>query len=123
MKNNETIVKMITRFTNIINDLEALEKTYKELESVFSIKISLYFLNLVMCFDILINFYILLYFINNIGNNTKKNNFFTCYLFIFIKKSYFFIFIFLTLVFNDGATIYGLPCFFFFFFPIFLHVI
>ena len=76
MKNNETIVKMITRFTNIINDLEALEKTYKELESVFSIKISLYFLNLFMCFDILINFYILLYFINNIGNNTKKNIFF-----------------------------------------------
>ena len=29
MKDNETIVEMITRFTNIVNGLEALGKTYK----------------------------------------------------------------------------------------------
>ena len=32
MKDNETIVEMITRFTNIVNGLEALRKTYKESE-------------------------------------------------------------------------------------------
>ena len=34
MKDNETIVEMITRFTDIINGLKALGKTYKELEKV-----------------------------------------------------------------------------------------
>ena len=29
MKENETIVEMITRFTNIVNGLEALGKTYR----------------------------------------------------------------------------------------------
>ena len=31
MKDNETIVKMITRFIDIVNGLEVLGKTYKEL--------------------------------------------------------------------------------------------
>ena len=46
MKDNETIVEMITRFIDIVNDLEALEKTYKELEKVF------YLLRLVFIFSI-----------------------------------------------------------------------
>ena len=37
MKENETIVDMITRFTNIVNGLEALGKTYKESEKVMKI--------------------------------------------------------------------------------------
>ena len=37
MKENETIVEMITRFINIVNDLEALRKTYKESEKVMKI--------------------------------------------------------------------------------------
>ena len=37
MKDNETIVKMITRFTNIVNGLKALGKTYKEFEKVMQI--------------------------------------------------------------------------------------
>ena len=41
MKNNETIVKMITRFTEIVNGLEALGKTYKESENVMKILRSL----------------------------------------------------------------------------------
>ena len=41
MKDNETIVEMITRFTNIINGLEALGKTYKKLEKVIKILRSL----------------------------------------------------------------------------------
>ena len=41
MKDNKTIVEMITRFTNIVNGLEALGKTYKELEKVMKILRSL----------------------------------------------------------------------------------
>ena len=41
MKNNETIVEMITRFTEIVNGLEALGKTYKESENVMKILRSL----------------------------------------------------------------------------------
>ena len=41
MKDNETIVEMITRFTNMVNGLEALGKTYKELEKVMKILRSL----------------------------------------------------------------------------------
>ena len=41
MKENETIVEMITRFTNIVNGLEALGKTYKESEKVMKILRSL----------------------------------------------------------------------------------
>ena len=41
MKDNETIVKMITRFTNIVNGFEALGKTYKESEKVMKILRSL----------------------------------------------------------------------------------
>ncbi|WKA08990.1 hypothetical protein VitviT2T_026669 [Vitis vinifera] len=41
MKENETIVEMITRFTNIVNDFKALEKTYKESEKVMKILRSL----------------------------------------------------------------------------------
>ena len=41
MKENETIVEMITRFINIVNDLEALRKTYKESEKVMKILRSL----------------------------------------------------------------------------------
>ncbi|WJZ99946.1 hypothetical protein VitviT2T_018351 [Vitis vinifera] len=41
MKDNETIVEMITRFTYIVNGLEALKKTYKELEKVMKILRSL----------------------------------------------------------------------------------
>ena len=37
MKENETIVEMITRFTDIVNGLEALGKTYKESEMVMKI--------------------------------------------------------------------------------------
>ncbi|WKA08986.1 hypothetical protein VitviT2T_026665 [Vitis vinifera] len=37
MKENETIVEMITRFTDIVNGLEALGKTYKESEKVMKI--------------------------------------------------------------------------------------
>ena len=37
MKNNETIVEMITRFTDIANGLEALGKTYKESKKVMKI--------------------------------------------------------------------------------------
>ena len=37
MKENETIVKMITRFTDIVNGLEALGKTSKESEKVMKI--------------------------------------------------------------------------------------
>ena len=41
MKETETIVEMITRFTEIINGLEALGKTYKESEKVMKILRSL----------------------------------------------------------------------------------
>ena len=41
MKDNETIVEMITKFTDIVNCLEALGKTYKELEKVMKILRSL----------------------------------------------------------------------------------
>ncbi|KAL6323679.1 hypothetical protein AAG906_002146 [Vitis piasezkii] len=41
MKDEETIVKMITRFTNIVNGLEALGKTYKESKNVMKILRSL----------------------------------------------------------------------------------
>ena len=36
MKDNETIIEMITRFTDIVNGLEALGKTYKESEKVMT---------------------------------------------------------------------------------------
>ena len=32
MKDNETIIEMITRFTDIVNGIEALRKIYKEFE-------------------------------------------------------------------------------------------
>ena len=41
MKDNETIVKMITRFTDIVNGLEVLGKIYKEFEKVMKILRSL----------------------------------------------------------------------------------
>ena len=41
IKDNETIVEMITRFTDIVNGLEALGKTYKESEKVMKILRSL----------------------------------------------------------------------------------
>ena len=41
MKENETIVEIITRFTDIVNGLEALENTYKESEKVMKILRSL----------------------------------------------------------------------------------
>ena len=41
MKDNETIIEMITRFTNIVNGLEALAKTYKEFKKVMKILRSL----------------------------------------------------------------------------------
>ena len=37
MKDNETIVEMITRFIDIVNDLEALENNYKKSEKAFSL--------------------------------------------------------------------------------------
>ena len=41
MKDNETIIEMITRFTNIVNGLEAWGKTHKESEKVIKILRSL----------------------------------------------------------------------------------
>ena len=41
MKENETIVEMITRFTDIVNGLEAWGKTHKESEKVMKILRSL----------------------------------------------------------------------------------
>ncbi|KAL6329165.1 hypothetical protein AAG906_011620 [Vitis piasezkii] len=41
MKDNETIVEMITRFTDIVNGLEALGKPYKESKKVMKILRSL----------------------------------------------------------------------------------
>ena len=41
MKDIETIVEMITRFTDIVNGLDALGKTYEELEKVIKILRSL----------------------------------------------------------------------------------
>ena len=41
MKDNETIVNMITRFTDIVNGLEALGNTYKESKKVMKILRSL----------------------------------------------------------------------------------
>ena len=41
MKDNETIVEMITRFTDLVNGLEALGKTYEESEKVMKILRSL----------------------------------------------------------------------------------
>ena len=41
MKETETIVEMISRFTDIVNDLKALGKTYKESEKVMKILKSL----------------------------------------------------------------------------------
>ena len=41
MKDNETIVEMITRIIDIVNGLEALGKTYKESEKVMKILRSL----------------------------------------------------------------------------------
>ena len=41
MKENETIVEMITRFTDIVNGLETLGKTHKESEKVMKILRSL----------------------------------------------------------------------------------
>ena len=37
MKDNETIVEMIIRFTDIVNGLEALGKTYKESKKMMKI--------------------------------------------------------------------------------------
>ena len=37
MKDNESIVEMFTRFTNIMNGLEALGRAYKESEKVMKI--------------------------------------------------------------------------------------
>ncbi|KAL6326346.1 hypothetical protein AAG906_007851 [Vitis piasezkii] len=37
MKDNETIIEMITMFTDIVNGLEALRNTYKKLEKVVKI--------------------------------------------------------------------------------------
>ena len=37
MKDNETIIEMITRFTDIVNGLEALRKTYKKSGKVVKI--------------------------------------------------------------------------------------
>ena len=37
MNDNESIVKMFTRFISIINRLQALGKTYKELKKVMKI--------------------------------------------------------------------------------------
>ena len=37
MKDNETIIEMITRFTDIVNGFEALRKTYKKSEKVVKI--------------------------------------------------------------------------------------
>ena len=37
MNNNETIVEMFTRFTNIVTGLQALGMTYKEFEKVMKI--------------------------------------------------------------------------------------
>ena len=41
MKENETIVEIITRFIDIVNSLEALGKTYKKSENVMKILRSL----------------------------------------------------------------------------------
>lgn len=41
MKDNEIIVEMFTWFTDIVNELEALGKTYKESEEVMKILILL----------------------------------------------------------------------------------
>ena len=41
LKENETIVEMITRFIDIVNGLEALGKTYKESKKVMKILRSL----------------------------------------------------------------------------------
>ena len=41
MKDNETVVEMITRFTDIVNGLEALGKTYNESKKVMKILRSL----------------------------------------------------------------------------------
>ena len=41
MKDNETIVEMFTWFTDIVNDLETVGKTYKESEKVMKILRSL----------------------------------------------------------------------------------
>ena len=41
LKENETIVEMITRFIDIVNGLEALGKTYKESKKVIKILRSL----------------------------------------------------------------------------------
>ena len=41
MKDNETIIEMIIRFTDIVNGLEALGKTYKESKKVMKILRSL----------------------------------------------------------------------------------
>ena len=41
MKENEIIVEMITRLTDIVNGLEALGKTYKEAEKMMKILRSL----------------------------------------------------------------------------------
>ena len=41
MKDNETIVEMIIRFTDIVNGLEALGKTYKKSKKVMKILRSL----------------------------------------------------------------------------------
>ncbi|RVW23098.1 hypothetical protein CK203_099962 [Vitis vinifera] len=41
MKDNETIVEMITRFTDIVNGLEAMGKTYKESKKMMKILRSL----------------------------------------------------------------------------------
>ena len=41
MKDNETIIEMITRFTDIVNGIEALRKIYKEFEKVMKILRSL----------------------------------------------------------------------------------
>ena len=41
MKENETIVEMIARFTDIVNGLEVLGKTYKESKKVMKILRSL----------------------------------------------------------------------------------
>ena len=41
MKDNETIIEMIIRFTDIVNGLEVLGKSYKEFEKVMKILRSL----------------------------------------------------------------------------------
>ena len=49
MKDNETIIEMITMFIDIVNDLAALENNYKKSEKAFSLLRLVFIFSICLC--------------------------------------------------------------------------